>query len=122
MFPAQLRQRCHLTRRWLREKESSETQCLQPQHQNGCAAQRRSAPHSAATISPPTNFLIKHPTVIHHDEHEFIFEGFSLFVSEPLKEIPPCKVVRFNIEYSILYFEEKMPDNFTLRELQLFHK
>merc|ERR1719445_511672 len=32
------------------------------------------------------------------------------------------KVVRFNIEYNILYFEEKMPENFTLGELDLFHQ
>ena len=29
-------------------------------------------------------------------------------------------VARFNIEYNILYFEEKMPENFTIRELELF--
>lgn len=78
--------------------------------------------HYRITITPPTNFLIKYPTVIEHDGHEFIFEGFSLFTTEPLKELPVCKVLRFNIEYSILYFEEKIPDNFILKELKLFHK
>ena len=34
------------------------------------------------------------PTIIHHDEHEFIFEGFSLFTTEPLKEMPVCNVLR----------------------------
>jgi len=77
--------------------------------------------HYRITISPPTNFLIKHPTTINHDEHEFIFEGFSMFTREKLQELPECKVVRFNIEYTILYFEEKMPENFTVRELELFH-
>lgn len=78
--------------------------------------------HYRVTISPPTNFLVKHPTTIHHDQHEFIFEGFSLFTTKPLKELPVCHVVRFSIKYSILYFEEKYPDNVTLRELQLFEK
>ena len=74
------------------------------------------------TISPPTNFLIKNPTIIHHDEHEFIFEGFSMFTVDKIPDLPVCKVVRFNIEYNILYFEEKMPENFTLGELDLFHQ
>lgn len=76
------------------------------------------------TISPPTNFLVKTPTVLDHDGHEFIFEGFSLFTTEKIdaSKLPLCKVVRFNIEYSVLFFEEKVPDNFTLRELKLFHK
>lgn len=78
--------------------------------------------HYRVTISPPTNFLIKHPTIIHHDEHEFIFEGFSMFTVEKIPDLPVCKVVRFNIEYNILYFEEKMPENFTVSELDLFHK
>lgn len=76
--------------------------------------------HYRITISPPTNFLIKTPTIIHYDEHEFIFEGFSMFSHFPLVKLPTCKVIRFNIEYTILYIEEKMPDNFTVKELDLF--
>lgn len=78
--------------------------------------------HYRITISPPTNFLIKTPTIIQHDEHEFIFEGFSMFSHFPLVRLPICKVIRFNIEYTILYIEEKIPDNFTIRELDLFRK
>ncbi|CAG9859292.1 unnamed protein product [Phyllotreta striolata] len=78
--------------------------------------------HYRITISPPTNFLIKTPTIIHHDEHEFIFEGFSLFSHHPLEKLPNCKVIRFNIEYTILYIEEKIPENFTVRELDLFNE
>ncbi|RZC39854.1 Pep deformylase, Ribonuclease 3 and/or dsrm domain containing protein, partial [Asbolus verrucosus] len=77
--------------------------------------------HYRITISPPTNFLIKTPTIIHHDEHEFIFEGFSMLSHFALVKLPTCKVIRFNIEYTILYIEEKIPDNFTVRELDLFH-
>lgn len=78
--------------------------------------------HYRITISPPTNFLIKTPTIIQHDEHEFIFEGFSMLSHFPLIKLPTCKVIRFNIEYSILYIEEKVPDNFTVLELDLFCK
>ncbi len=77
--------------------------------------------HYRITISPPTNFLVKRPTVIPYDQHDFVFEGFSLFTTQKLTDLPICNVVRFSIKYSILYFEEKMPDNVTLNELQLFH-
>ncbi|XP_053693070.1 ribonuclease 3 [Sabethes cyaneus] len=78
--------------------------------------------HYRITISPPTNFLTKTPTIIKHDQHEFLFEGFSLLSHQPIKELPTCKVIRFNIEYTILYIEEQMPENFTIRELDLFER
>ncbi|XP_022191587.2 ribonuclease 3 [Nilaparvata lugens] len=78
--------------------------------------------HYRITISPPTNFLIKTPTIIPYDNHEYIFEGFSMFSHKKLDKLPDCKVIRFNIEYTILYFEEETPKNFTIRELDLFHK
>ncbi|XP_046403440.1 ribonuclease 3 isoform X2 [Ischnura elegans] len=79
--------------------------------------------HYRITISPPTNFLIKTPTIIRHDGHEFIFEGFSMLSHFPLQaNLPTCKVIRFNIEYTILYIEEKLPENFTVKELDLFYK
>jgi hypothetical protein len=64
----------------------------------------------------------KTPTIIKHDEHEFIFEGFSMFSHFPLDKLPTCKVIRFNIEYTILYIDEKLPENFTIQELDLFCK
>ena len=98
---------------------SSERTPLDPMSNNGDRLY-----HYRVTISPPTNFLVKTPTAIPHDGHEFIFEGFSLFTTEPLKttELPVCNIVRFSIKYSVLYFQEKMPDNITVRELELFHK
>ena len=78
--------------------------------------------HYRIAISPPTNFLVKKPTIIPYDEHEFVFEGFSMFTTQKLKDLPLCNVVRFSIKYSIIYLEEKMPDNVTFRELQLFHQ
>ncbi|XP_011879288.1 PREDICTED: ribonuclease 3 [Vollenhovia emeryi] len=76
--------------------------------------------HYRITISPPTNFLTKTPTIVKHDEHEFIFEGFSMLSHFPLVKLPTCKVIRFNIEYTILYIEEKLPENFTILELDYF--
>lgn len=40
----------------------------------------------------------------------------------PIGPLPTCKVIRFHIEYTILYIEEKMPENFTIRDLDLFRK
>ena len=101
------------------EDSSSERTPLDPMSNNGDRLY-----HYRVTISPPTNFLVKTPTAIPHDGHEFIFEGFSLFTTEPLKttELTVCNIVRFSIKYSVLYFQEKMPDNITVRELELFHK
>ncbi|KOB67049.1 Ribonuclease iii [Operophtera brumata] len=72
------------------------------------------------TVSPPTNFLIKSPTIIAHDEHEFLFSGFSMFSHYKLAKLPTCKVIRFNIEYTILYVQEPAPENFT--KLAEYHK
>ncbi|ETE64838.1 Ribonuclease 3, partial [Ophiophagus hannah] len=47
--------------------------------------------HYRITVSPPTNFLI-----------------------------PLCKVIRFNIDYTIHFIEEMMPENFCVRGLELF--
>ncbi|XP_055680066.1 ribonuclease 3 isoform X1 [Lutzomyia longipalpis] len=77
--------------------------------------------HYRITISPPTNFLTKTPTIIKYDQHEFLFEGFSLLSHVPIGELPTCKVIRFNIEYTVLYIEEKIPENFTIKELDLFY-
>uniref|UniRef100_A0A8C3XIS6 Ribonuclease 3 n=1 Tax=Chelydra serpentina TaxID=8475 RepID=A0A8C3XIS6_CHESE len=76
--------------------------------------------HYRITVSPPTNFLTDRPTVIEYDDHEYIFEGFSMFAHAPLTNIPLCKVIRFNIDYTIHFIEEMMPENFCVRGLELF--
>jgi ribonuclease-3 len=45
-----------------------------------------------------------------------------MFSHFPLDKLPTCKVIRFNIEYTILYIDEKLPENFTIQELDLFCK
>nr|XP_028593745.1 ribonuclease 3 isoform X1 [Podarcis muralis] len=76
--------------------------------------------HYRITVSPPTNFLTDRPTVIEYDDHEYIFEGFSMFAHAPLTNIPLCKVIRFNIDYTIHFIEEMIPENFCVRGLELF--
>ncbi|KAK2161647.1 hypothetical protein LSH36_112g01031 [Paralvinella palmiformis] len=78
--------------------------------------------HYTITMSPPTNFLTKYPTVINYDNHEYIFEGFSLFSHYKIDKVPVCKVIRFNIEYTIHWIEDDMPENFTINSLDLFSK
>uniref|UniRef100_A0A672G4M9 Ribonuclease 3 n=1 Tax=Salarias fasciatus TaxID=181472 RepID=A0A672G4M9_SALFA len=66
--------------------------------------------HYRITVSPPTNFLTDRPTVIEYDDHEYLFEGFSLFSHTPLTNIPLCRVIRFNIDYTIHFIEEMTPE------------
>uniref|UniRef100_A0A4W5R8Z2 Drosha ribonuclease III n=1 Tax=Hucho hucho TaxID=62062 RepID=A0A4W5R8Z2_9TELE len=66
--------------------------------------------HYRITVSPPTNFLTDRPTVIEYDDHEYLFEGFSLFSHMPLTNIPLCRVIRFNIDYTIHFIEEMTPE------------
>ncbi|KAL5011679.1 hypothetical protein ScPMuIL_010230 [Solemya velum] len=76
--------------------------------------------HYCITMSPFTNFLTKNPTIIEHDNHEYIFEGFSLFSHYKLENSSACKLIRFNIEYTIHFFEEAVPENFSIASLDLF--
>ncbi|KAM6971505.1 ribonuclease 3 [Tautogolabrus adspersus] len=76
--------------------------------------------HYRITVSPPTNFLTDRPTVIEYDDHEYLFEGFSLFSHKPLTSIPLCRVIRFNIDYTIHFIEEMTPENYCVRGLELF--
>nr|XP_046228125.1 ribonuclease 3 [Scatophagus argus] len=76
--------------------------------------------HYRITVSPPTNFLTDRPTVIEYDDHEYLFEGFSLFSHTALTNIPLCRVIRFNIDYTIHFIEEMTPENFCVQGLELF--
>lgn len=76
--------------------------------------------HYRITVSPPTNFLTDRPTVIEYDDHEYLFEGFSLFSHTPLTNIPLCRVIRFNIDYTIHFIEEMAPENYCVQGLELF--
>ncbi|XP_061660969.1 ribonuclease 3 isoform X4 [Syngnathoides biaculeatus] len=76
--------------------------------------------HYRITVSPPTNFLTDRPTVIEYDDHEYLFEGFSVFSHTPLTSIPLCRVIRFNIDYTIHFIEEMAPENYCVRGLELF--
>lgn len=75
--------------------------------------------HYRINITPTTNFSSKTPTIIEHDNHVFIFEGFSIIAHSPISNYPPCKLIRFNIEYTITLEEEKLPSNFTVRGLEM---
>ncbi|ELT91975.1 hypothetical protein CAPTEDRAFT_165112 [Capitella teleta] len=76
--------------------------------------------HYQLTISPATNFLTKAPTTIEYDDHEYIFEGYSLLSHYKIQNVPVCKVIRFNIEYTIHWIESELPDNLSIRSVDLF--
>ena len=75
--------------------------------------------HYKIVIDPITNYQAKFPTKINYDNHDFVFEGYSLLSHTKLGKFPPCRLIRFNIEYSISVEEEKFPTNFTVRDLDL---
>lgn len=75
--------------------------------------------HYRLNIFPITNFSSKTPTIIEHDNHVFIFEGFSIIAHSPISNYPPCKLIRFNIEYTITLEEEKLPSNTNVRGLEM---
>ncbi|XP_035767222.1 ribonuclease 3 [Neolamprologus brichardi] len=68
----------------------------------------------------PGEEVTDRPTVIEYDDHEYLFEGFSLFSHTPLTNIPLCRVIRFNIDYTIHFIEEMAPENYCVRGLELF--
>lgn len=77
--------------------------------------------HYRITITPAKNFLVNSPTVINHDGHDYLFEGFSLLSHYELDlKLPPCKVIRFNIRYDVFLESEPHPESFCVKELNLF--
>ena len=79
--------------------------------------------HYRIAIKPLTNFTTKFPTIITYDNQQYMFEGFSILSHKPVhKNYPPCKLIRFNIEYEMSLEEEKFPSNFTIRDLELFYR
>lgn len=76
--------------------------------------------HYSLHIDPQTNFTSDSPTKIEHNDKVYKFEGFSLLSHFPLQHSLPCKMIRFNIEYSIYLMPEEVPANFTVEGLDLF--
>uniref|UniRef100_A0A8C5GE71 Ribonuclease 3 n=1 Tax=Gouania willdenowi TaxID=441366 RepID=A0A8C5GE71_GOUWI len=66
--------------------------------------------HYRITVSPPTNFLTDRPTVIEYDDHEYLFEGFSLFSHTRLNNVSNV----FNSHNFLV------PLNYCVRGLELF--
>ena len=75
--------------------------------------------HYRVVLTPLTNFATAFPTKIPYDSHDYIFEGFSLLSHFKLTDYPVCNLIRFNIEYKISLVEEKIPVNFTVKDLDL---
>uniref|UniRef100_A0A3Q0KNJ2 Putative ribonuclease III n=1 Tax=Schistosoma mansoni TaxID=6183 RepID=A0A3Q0KNJ2_SCHMA len=75
--------------------------------------------HYRVIISPTTNFVQPIPSKITHNEHDYLFDGFSLFMHYRLDKPPPCQVLRFNLLYDIFPIEEEFPQYFTVRSLDL---
>uniref|UniRef100_A0A183SQT5 Ribonuclease III n=1 Tax=Schistocephalus solidus TaxID=70667 RepID=A0A183SQT5_SCHSO len=75
--------------------------------------------HYRVMVNPTTNFFNLKPTTIHHDGHDYLFDGFSIFLHSPLEQLPPCQLLRFNLLYDFVAVEEEFPHNFTVRSLDM---
>ncbi|XP_074603919.1 ribonuclease 3 drosha [Brevipalpus obovatus] len=89
------------------------------QHCDAGSNNRNHLHHYRLVIDPLTNYSSKEPTAIQYDDHFFVFEGFSIIAHSPISNYPPCKLIRFNIEYTITLEEEKLPPNFSVRGLEM---
>ena len=38
-------------------------------------------------VGPAVNFMSSRPTLISHNDHDYMFEGFSIFSHEPLDPV-----------------------------------
>lgn len=76
--------------------------------------------HYVIHIDPTTNFKTDLATSILHKANLYYFEGYSLFSHFPIpSSFPPCKLIRYNINYTITQVEEEFPENFCVGELDL---
>ena len=41
-------------------------------------------------VGPAVNFMSSLPTLIEHNDHDYIFEGFSIFSHQSLSEVSLC--------------------------------
>ncbi|CAF1240066.1 unnamed protein product [Adineta ricciae] len=78
--------------------------------------------HYRITLTPKTNFVLKEPTAITYDDHEYIFEGFSVLSHVSLTNVNDCIVVYHNIDYSVGLEEESPLEHFTIEELDLLQQ
>ncbi|CAF3412899.1 unnamed protein product [Rotaria sp. Silwood1] len=78
--------------------------------------------HYRITLTPETNFVLKEPTVITYDDHDYIFEGFSVLSHVSLANVNDCIVVYHNIDYAIGLEEETPLEHYTIEELDLLQQ
>jgi ribonuclease III len=78
--------------------------------------------HYRMNIRPFSYFMQKNPTKIEYDNHEYVFEGYSIFTHEELGNIPDSVVVIHSQECTLNIVKEDMIENFTIGELNLLKK
>lgn len=76
--------------------------------------------HYSISINPSENFVTQYPTTIEHESCLYRFEGFSLLSHELLSDLLPCKMLRYNIEYTIKLELEELPSDYTIGQLEIF--
>ncbi|CAB4057265.1 rnc [Lepeophtheirus salmonis] len=70
--------------------------------------------HYRLSVSPSSNFMFKEPTSIRHDEHDYVFDGFSLLTTSPLPNNLPIYLVDWRMNerfYFMPRFVRRLQDN-----------
>ncbi|KRX16765.1 Ribonuclease 3, partial [Trichinella nelsoni] len=73
-------------------------------------------------IKPQANLFQKFSiTEIEYKDKSYSFDGFGILSHEPIdRNMPLCRLNRWNIDYEVSLVEEVVPDFFSVRDLDLF--
>ncbi|VDK28368.1 unnamed protein product [Gongylonema pulchrum] len=71
---------------------------------------------------PLTSTVLRRSTKIPYDNKTYQLEGFSLFFHKPLPaNFPQNPLSKWASEYQIQFVQAAVPENFTVKDLELFH-
>ncbi|VDM36853.1 unnamed protein product [Toxocara canis] len=79
--------------------------------------------HYFLSVQPNPKITARRCTSITFDGKKYELEGFSVFFHRPLPAVfPQNPMSRWTSEYNIKFVKENPPENFTICDLELFHK
>nr|AEF32762.1 DROSHA [Ascaris suum] len=79
--------------------------------------------HYFLSVEPNPKATARRCTSITFDGKLYELEGFSVFFHRPLPTVfPQNPISRWTSEYNIKFVSENPPENFTIQDLELFHK
>ncbi|VDK69958.1 unnamed protein product [Litomosoides sigmodontis] len=79
--------------------------------------------HYILYTEPNPNTVVRRSTKIKYRERTYELEGFSVFFHKSLPpNFPQTPLSKWTNEYNIKFMEENIPTNFTIEDLELFHR